>query len=608
METIITKIIICSGVLLGLYYLFLAKEKTLIFNRFYLIFSLIFSVAIPFFTIQAPEIKQEKAPIIFEEAPVEAVLVSQETSIQSVGYSQILLFLYGIITAIFLVKLIVSFIKIKKIKGRKMVYKSRSLVLVEKNVAPFSFWKTIYISEKSFAEGKIDDQIFLHEEIHIRQKHSLDLLLAEVVKAIFWFNPFVYLYKNAIVSNHEFLADEEVITKNKNIKNYQELVLKEVLKQQNLSLTHQFNFKNTKKRFIMMTKQNSKFAKAKRFLAIPVFVIAALAFAEKVYGNENSKSVISNSDKITSLITSENPLSEYLEMSKKYEDIIKTKNFERFDKEVPTSEKKKFLDLFEQIELKDRNKLPFWIHYDEILKKIPTQKQMSQFQNSKYNITINKKTVNYLELKNYKNTDFYSVFVIKNNPGHEDYGKYDYSVILYTNDFAKKYNSEKRFLVSFTVNNENTKPAILDTIVPKKTVEAKISTKNNSVEKTKSVTDVAIATPQADNTEKTPVEFPDGIDNFRRSVGENFNHARFEKKSGTISTSIMISIDENGNTTNITATGDDPAFNEEAVRTVKFVTNNKTWKPATENGKPVKSVFKLPLKIMFANQAPTKTQ
>ena len=285
METIITKIIICSGVLLGLYYLFLAKEKTLVFNRFYLIFSLIFSVAIPFFTIQAPEIKQEKAPIIFEEAPVETVLVSQETPIQSVGYSQILLFLYGIITAIFLVKLIVSFIKIKKIKGRKMVYKSRSLVLVEKNVAPFSFWKTIYISEKSFAEGKIDDQIFLHEEIHIRQKHSLDLLLAEVVKAILWFNPFVYLYKIAIVSNHEFLADEEVITKNKNIKNYQELVLKEVLKQQNLSLTHQFNFKNTKKRFIMMTKQNSKFAKAKRFLAIPVFVIAALAFAEKVYGN-----------------------------------------------------------------------------------------------------------------------------------------------------------------------------------------------------------------------------------------------------------------------------------------------------------------------------------
>lgn len=489
-----------------------------------------------------------------------------------------------------------------------MVYKSRNLVLIEKDVAPFSFWKTIYISEKSFAEGKIDDQIFLHEEIHIRQQHSLDLLLAEVVKAIFWFNPFVYLYKNAIVSNHEFLADEEVITKNKNIKNYQELILKEVLKQQNLSLTHQFNFNNTKKRFIMMTKQNSKFAKAKRFLAIPVFVIASLAFAEKVYGNENSKSFISNSDKITSLITSENPLSEYLEMSEKYEDIIKTKNFERFDKEVPTSEKKKFLDLFEQIELKDRNKLPFWIHYDEILKKIPTQKQIIQFQNSKYDITINKKTVNYLELKNYKNTDFYSVFVLKIKPGHEDYGKYDYSAILYTNDFAKKYNSEKRFGVSFTVHNENTKPAILDTIVPKKTVEAKINTKNNSVEKTKSVTDVAIATPQADNTEKTPVEFPDGIDNFRRSVGENFNHARFEKKSGTISTSIMISIDENGNTTNITATGDDPAFNEEAVRTVKFVTNNKTWKPATENGKPVKSVFKLPLKIMFANQAPTKTQ
>ena len=604
METIITKIIICSGVLLGLYYLFLAKEKTLVFNRFYLIFSLIFSVAIPFFTIQAPEIKQEKAPIIFEEAPVETVLVSQETPIQSVDYSQILLYLYGIITAILLVKLIVSFIKIKKLKGRKMVYKSRSLVLVEKYVAPFSFWKTIYISEKSFAEGKIDDQIFLHEEIHIRQKHSLDLLLVEVVKAILWFNPFVYLYKNAIVSNHEFLADEEVITKNKNIKNYQELILKEVLKQQNLSLTHQFNFNNTKKRFIMMTKQNSKFAKAKRFLAIPVFALAALAFAEKVYGNDTIKNTLSENTIVENTTDAENPnaYSEYIKIMQKYYRFIDEKDYRGFNRNLSQSDKAELFKLYNEMSYFQQDLVP--VAFKERTWKIPkkpiTDEIIEKYQDEKkYLIRIDGIRIKNADLRNYDKKNLATFLELHTDPKRNL--EQDYVIIFFTEEnYKKRYN--QKYISSIIRFNENTKPAILDTIVPKKAKEAKVIKTEVTKEQVKPTSDLPVLPSQEQkSTEKTPAEFPDGIDNFRRSIGENFNHARFEKKSGIISTSVMISIDENGNTTNVTATGDDAAFNEESVRTIKFVTNNKTWKPATENGKPVKSVFKLPLKMAFSN-------
>ena len=66
METIILKIILCSGIVLGLYYLFLAKEKTFTFNRFYLLLGLVFSYSIPFVTIQTQQIDDKKPVILFD--------------------------------------------------------------------------------------------------------------------------------------------------------------------------------------------------------------------------------------------------------------------------------------------------------------------------------------------------------------------------------------------------------------------------------------------------------------------------------------------------------------------------------------------------------------
>ncbi len=202
---------------------------------------------------------------------------------------------------VLVLKLFLSIIKIIKLRGRKIIYKNRETVLLYQDLAPFSFWNTIYLSEKYFRNNEIENSIFLHEEIHIQQKHSLDVIVSEFVKAILWFNPFVYLYHKAIVNNHEFIADEEVLHKNNNVKQYQELILSEILKQQNLSLIHQFNFNNTKKRFIMMTKKNSKFSNAKKMMMIPFFVISGYAFSEKVYNvtTDNKASEIKFSKKAT---------------------------------------------------------------------------------------------------------------------------------------------------------------------------------------------------------------------------------------------------------------------------------------------------------------------
>lgn len=65
------------------------------------------------------------------------------------------------------------------------MYQNRNVFLLKQDLAPFSFWNTIYLSETYFKDPKIEDSVFLHEEIHVKQKHSLDILFVEVLKAIF---------------------------------------------------------------------------------------------------------------------------------------------------------------------------------------------------------------------------------------------------------------------------------------------------------------------------------------------------------------------------------------------------------------------------------------
>ncbi|OBW43222.1 BlaR1 peptidase M56 [Chryseobacterium sp. MOF25P] len=308
MATIVLKIILCSGILLGLYHVFLVKEKTFTFNRFYLIAALLFSLCIPFATIETKEVAKEIPATVFVESieqPVEAQIVTQQ---ESFDYTPILLIIYCSIAAFLLFKIVYSVLKIKKLKGIKIKYQNRTVLLLKQNLAPFSFWNTIYLSETYFKDSKIEDSVFLHEEIHIKQKHSVDILFVEVLKAVFWINPFIYFYKKAMVDNHEFIADESVISKNKNIKSYQELILQEILKQQNLPLIHQFNFNNTKKRFIMMNNENSKFAKVKNYLAVPVFAVLAIVFAEKTYAKDTTDNPDLNifQEKNTPLMTNSN--------------------------------------------------------------------------------------------------------------------------------------------------------------------------------------------------------------------------------------------------------------------------------------------------------------
>lgn len=269
--------------------MFLQKEKMYGFNRFYLLFSLLFSYTVPFISIQS-EIQR---PVNRLQKTIEATqqVMDITPKQESFNWMNLIWILYGIVTLIFLTRTIISYLKIKNLKGEKMIYQNQNIIITNEPISPFSFWNTIYLGKNYLIDNKIDSRIFLHERSHLEQKHSIDIIIVEIIKTFTWFNPSVCFYKKAMITNHEFLADESVLKNDFAIKDYQNLILEEIISSQNYNLTHTFNFKNTKKRFIMMNTKKSKLADLKKVISIPVLLIAFGLFVQKTYATPMEKMI-----------------------------------------------------------------------------------------------------------------------------------------------------------------------------------------------------------------------------------------------------------------------------------------------------------------------------
>ena len=304
MEIIVIKILLCSTIFILLYYAFLEKEKMFVFNRFFLLVSLFVSYIVPFISLTIPAIQQEKSQLVFEEA-LQNIIISPAKETTIISWENALWIVYFGMTIFLIIRNLTTIIRILNIKGKLIKFNNQKIKILNKNIPPFSFLNTIYIGKKYFENNEIDERIFLHEKTHITQKHSWDLILVELLKVLTWFNPALYFYKKVMVTNHEFLADESVLSKKFDLRSYQNLILNEITDYQTLNFTHSFNFNNTKNRFIMMNKQNSKFLGLKKILSVPILIFVLLLFAEKTFAtkkenkNVTVKPTIKNEDVAT---------------------------------------------------------------------------------------------------------------------------------------------------------------------------------------------------------------------------------------------------------------------------------------------------------------------
>ncbi|MFM7896975.1 MAG: M56 family metallopeptidase, partial [Flavobacterium sp.] len=156
--------------------------------------------------------------------------------------------------------------------------------------------------------------ILTHESIHVKQKHSIDVLLAKLFCALFWANPIVWLYRKAILQNLEFIADSETFQQIENKYEYQRTLLKVVTHQHDLSITNQFYQSLIKKRIVMLhTNQSYKRNAWKYGIILPLLVgfmllfqIETVAQVKEVVTNEITKSEEKVSVIITPKMSNEN--------------------------------------------------------------------------------------------------------------------------------------------------------------------------------------------------------------------------------------------------------------------------------------------------------------
>jgi bla regulator protein blaR1 len=285
-----------STLLWVVYHFGLEQEKMHRFKRFYLLFSLGFTLVVPLISLPWFAKESVDAPTELNAALVQGVQFTPQIAqpqAPSLPVESVLWVIYSVIAAILLLRLLYNLYQamVMQAKGEKLQHAGVPLVILPENVPTHSFFSTIYINQKDFAEESAT-AILAHELAHVRQGHSWDILFVEVLRVLFWFNPVLYAYKRAIQLNHEFLADEAVIQQeNFDIPTYQYLLLDKIAQAQQLSLVQQFDYFITKKRMIMMTKEAKRQRSFwKRLALLPLLTGLILLLSDKVQSQSQTSS------------------------------------------------------------------------------------------------------------------------------------------------------------------------------------------------------------------------------------------------------------------------------------------------------------------------------
>ena len=176
------------------------------------------------------------------------------------------------------------------IKRNPSIRKGRHIIVqLREEMPPFSFFRYVFVNEKVYSKADFD-KILAHEITHIRQVHSLDLLFAHSMRIFHWFNPLAWHLHKAIKTNHEYLADEQVINQGYELFDYQSLLLTQLISIRSVELVNNFNLLSIQKRIAMMTKIKSGIkAKLKILLILPFTIFLFLFFADMTfYGSGKS--------------------------------------------------------------------------------------------------------------------------------------------------------------------------------------------------------------------------------------------------------------------------------------------------------------------------------
>lgn len=479
MTTLLLKIILASACMTGIYFLLLARQKSFRFNRWYLLLSLLLPLIVPFIELDISASPAENIVQGYVQSLYivqDAISMNSETNLATVTKADwftatdFVLFGFLIISMVLLVRYVFSVHKLLQLKKSAALLQrgQLSIALSEDVKQPFSFLSTIYVNRNAFEQKEIPNDILLHETAHCEQWHSLDILLGQLLLVFTWWNPLNWLLLRTIRQNHEFLADEKVVTeKPDDTVLYLQLLLQSASTKLHASLVSEFNYAFIKKRFTMIQKKNSRFTALYSFTSLLAAVLVLVCFMSFRYSAalQQLPVVEERRDTVPKLLPN-NGFDSYLEKNtfaysekgvsaeemalyKSITDKYDTRQQDGKKKwvEISKEDQARLKDIFGRMSKEQQRgqRIRFMKQLPPFAKNTPTNKQFELFKKADvYGVWLDDKKVSNEILNQYTNSDFAHYSVSKLYGAAKKGRSYTHQVNLMTKKAYDDYLTNKR--------------------------------------------------------------------------------------------------------------------------------------------------------------------
>jgi TonB family protein len=283
------KVIFCSGVLLGYYWLALRNNRFHQWNRYYLLLSVVLSFVLPLLKIPIPFFSTaEETPLLIRGVEMVGLSDLYITNLQQrhsfhITWQLAVTALY-VLVALFLVFVFVK--NIVRIQRLKQKYPCEFIDGIQfyntqEQGTPFSFFKNIFWNKRIELNSEKGQQMLAHELAHITEKHSTDKVFMEAAVVLAWWNPVLYFIRRELSVIHEFIADKKASAGDENLQ-YASLLLMKAMGSEQFALANPFFHSQLKRRLAMLTtSKNPKFSYVRRLMVLPLAAIALVLFSFK---------------------------------------------------------------------------------------------------------------------------------------------------------------------------------------------------------------------------------------------------------------------------------------------------------------------------------------
>lgn len=478
MTALVLKIVLASACMTGIYFLLLARQKSFRFNRWYLLLSLLLPLIVPFIELEISATPAENLVQGYVQSLYvvqEAITMGSESNMPTVTKpalftaSDIVFIGFLVTSLLLLLRYIFCVYKLVQLKKSAVLVQraQQNIALSEEVKQPFSFLSTIYVNRRAFENNEITNDILLHETAHCGQWHSLDILLGEFLLVFTWWNPLNWLLLRSIRQNHEFLADEKVVTaKPDDTVLYLQLLLDSAGTKLYSSIVSEFNYAFIKKRFVMIQKKHSRFTVLYSFTSLLAAVLVLACFMSFRYRAALQLPVIeerrdtvpkllpnngfdSYMEKRTYAYSDKGVSAEEMELYKSITDKYDTRRQEEKKKwvEISKEDQARLKDIYGRMSKEQQRgqRIRFMKRLPPFAKNTPTTQQFENFKKADvYGVWVDDKKVSNEILNQYSSHDFAYYTVSKLYGAAKKGRSYTHQVNLMTKKAYEDYLSNER--------------------------------------------------------------------------------------------------------------------------------------------------------------------